>query len=107
MENKLKIAKDYLVYKLEDIKTEKEFVSEAPEKYTGKTLIDEIRRWSENVAQSEVIIEAMKMYIDDLEMKEQQAEEHDREMMIDCPECEKEHDSDMSCLEAGAVRLNV
>lgn len=33
------------------------------------------------------------------EPKEQEFEE--------CPRCEKEHDDAMSCLEAGAVRLNV
>ena len=27
--------------------------------------------------------------------------------LIDCPECEKQHDENISCLEAGAIRMNV
>ncbi len=36
-----------------------------------------------------------------------EGEKYELEEYDECPRCEKEHSPDMSCLEAGAIRLNV
>lgn len=103
MEKKLNIAKELLGKKIEELVMSKEFVVKAPERFIGVSLQEEVKRWSNDVIQSEVTIEALQMYISDLSWKLQQA----KEGVIDCPRCDKEHDRKMSCLEAGVIRMNV
>ncbi len=65
--NKLKTAERVLDWKIGDMESEQEFVAEAPNKFIGKALEDEVSRWTKNVEESQVIIEALKDYIIKLE----------------------------------------
>lgn len=76
---KLEIAKKLLKEKDESLIQDQEFLDEAEKKFIGKALDNELKRWGEDYDEVEVEIEALKMFIQEEEMREKQAEDHEAE----------------------------
>ena len=64
---KLKIAQRLLVDNASDLDMAQEFIDEASDKFIGKALEQEIKRWTEDKEQREVMAEALDHYIWELE----------------------------------------
>lgn len=64
---KIKIAQELLTDNASDLEQAKEFISKADSKYIGRALEQEIKRWTEDKEQREVMAEALDHYIWELE----------------------------------------
>jgi hypothetical protein len=64
---KLKLAQVLLVDNANDLSMAQEFIDEASDKFIGKALEQEIKRWTEDKEQREVIAEALDHYVWELE----------------------------------------
>jgi len=64
---KLELAKKLLKSNTEDIKQAQEFIDKAEEKYIGKALEQEIRRWTEDKEERQVMVEALEHLVWELE----------------------------------------
>ena len=82
MEKKLTIAKKLLRDQKEELRSAQDFIDAAEEKYIGKSLEQEITRWTEDKEEREVYIEALQDYVDLIESQIKQGEEHDKEQEI-------------------------
>jgi uncharacterized FlgJ-related protein len=79
MDKKLQIAKRLLKDQKEELRSAQDFIDVAEEKYIGKSLEQEITRWTEYKEEREVYIEALQDYVDLIESQIKQEEEHDAE----------------------------
>lgn len=91
---KIELLEELLKTSKANLRTYNDILNDVPQKYIGEELEKQKLNWGKNVAEEELKFEALGMLLE-------------AESIIDCPECEKEHEEDISCLEAGVKKANV